>query len=106
MKVHHMTLEQYDEILEIQGGVCYLCQLPGVRKFLAVDHDHKIAKERCSHPHNESCSQCWRGLIHGHENKMLALARDSITFFERCIEYLKNPPAQRIKRGPEGPRGG
>lgn len=96
---HRMTLEQYEAILEFQGGRCALCRLPGVRKSLAVDHDHKIAKEKCSHPPDESCEQCWRGLIHGYDNSLLATARDSIEFFERCISYLKDPPAQQWLRG-------
>jgi hypothetical protein len=91
-----MTVEQYEAILELQGGVCYLCQKPGVRKFLAVDHDHKIAREQCGHLHNQSCQNCWRGLVHGSCNTILARARDSIAFFERCIEYLKDPPARRL----------
>jgi hypothetical protein len=93
-----MTIEQYEAILKIQGGVCYICRRPGVRKFLAVDHDHLIAKEQCDHPANESCYRCWRGLIHGYENSMFAMARDSIEFFERCISYLRNPPAQQLER--------
>jgi hypothetical protein len=97
-----MTIEQYEQLLAYQGGVCYLCQKPGVRKFLAVDHDHKIAKEQCDHPANESCQRCWRGLIHGYENSMLALARDSVEFFKRCISYLEKPPAQTIKWDPPG----
>lgn len=91
-----MTPEQYARLLAFQGGVCYLCRRPGVRKFLAVDHDHKIARERCDHPPEQSCRQCWRGLLHGPCNKMLALARDSVDFFQRCIEYLRKPPAQSI----------
>lgn len=97
---HHMTEAEYDAILERQGGVCYLCHRPGVRKFLAVDHDHKIAREQCDHPERESCSRCWRGLLHGPCNNVFALARDSIEFFERCIEYLRNPPAQRPGQKP------
>lgn len=95
---HRMTLEQYEAILEFQGGRCALCRLPGVRKFLAVDHDHVVAKESCSHPHQESCENCWRGLVHGSCNSILARARDSIEFFERCISYLKDPPAQQWRR--------
>jgi Recombination endonuclease VII len=94
--VHHMEIAEYEAILQIQGGVCYICRKPGVRKRLAVDHDHRIAREQCDHPENESCRRCWRGLLHGPCNNVLALARDTITFFYRAIDYLSDPPARRI----------
>lgn len=99
--VHHMTLEQYQDLLDYQGGRCYLCQwATGKTKFLAVDHDHNRAKELCSHdPHKESCINCWRGLLCSACNGILRTARDSIAFFQRGIEYITNPPAARFFRG-------
>lgn len=57
-----MTPQQYDRMLEEQGGVCRVCKQPETRKRpwskngeinpLAVDHDHKTGEPRallCSH---------------------------------------------------------
>lgn len=92
---HHMTLEQYDQLLEIQDGVCYICRrAKGTTRRLSVDHDHAYAKEHCSHPHDESCEDCWRGLLCSTCNRMLAHARDLIEFFQRAMQYLLDPPAR------------
>jgi hypothetical protein len=47
LKYHYgITLEQYAEILEAQGGVCLLCQKPPTEKRLAVDHNHETGLVR------------------------------------------------------------
>ena len=71
---------QYDQLKEAQGGVCAICQkATGVRKKLAVDHDHK--------------TEHVRGLLCGPCNKLLGFARDNPEFFRRAANYLENPPA-------------
>lgn len=46
LKRYGITPEQYDEILEEQGGVCKICKnLPGKYR-LHVDHDHETGKVR------------------------------------------------------------
>lgn len=96
-----MTPQQYEDLLDYQGGRCYLCQwATGKTKNLAVDHDHNRAKAMCNHdPHKESCINCWRGLLCSACNGILRTARDAIAFFQRGIEYLTNPPAARFFRG-------
>jgi hypothetical protein len=98
LKVHHMTLEQYEGLKDFQGGKCYMCQwATGKSRSLAVDHDHNRAKEMCDHdPHTESCINCWRGLLCSACNGILRTARDTIEFFKRGIDYLTNPPARRF----------
>jgi Recombination endonuclease VII len=96
---HHMTIEQYDAIKELQGGVCALCRrATGLSRELAVDHDHAIAKTACAHPEKESCINCWRGLLCATCNKTFAHARDDVMFFYRGIDYLREPPATLWKR--------
>lgn len=93
---HHMTLEQYAELLAFQGGLCYMCRRANGRtKALAVEHDHAIARVACNHPEEQSCINCWRGLACGPCNGTLAHARDDQMFFERCIDFLRHPPARR-----------
>jgi len=99
--VHHMSVEEYEALKDYQGGVCYLCRwATGKTIALAVDHDHKRAAEMCSHdPHKETCVNCWRGLLCNPCNKVFRLAKDSIDFFRRGMEYLANPPARQLFGG-------
>ncbi|MFB9661562.1 endonuclease VII domain-containing protein [Glycomyces mayteni] len=74
---------EYQELYEAQGGRCFICQrATGASRRLAVDHDHKTGLAR-----GLLCKPC---------NRMLGLARDLAEFFERAIEYLRDPPAQRV----------
>jgi hypothetical protein len=92
---HRMTPEQYAELLVFQEGLCPICRRArGVTRALSVDHDHGIARAACTHPHEESCQNCWRGLLCSTCNKALAHARDDVMFFYRAIDYLTNPPAR------------
>lgn len=56
-----ISLEDYEAILESQGGVCAICGTmePGGRsgEWFQVDHDHSC----CEGP--KSCGKCWRGLL-------------------------------------------
>lgn len=82
-QTYGITSEEYEAVLDHQGRVCPLClRARGVRKRLSVDHDHATG--------------IVRGLICGVDNKYLGHARDQIEYFERCIEYLKNPPAVQV----------
>jgi hypothetical protein len=89
-RVYGITGEEADAILEAQGGACAICRrATGKSKALAVDHDHELEKlvgSRLS----------VRGRLCGPCNDMLGHARDEVEFFERAIEYLKNPPARQV----------
>ena len=96
-KIHRMTLEQYESLKAFQGGVCPLClRAKGISKALAVEHDHKKARELCKdiHPENESCENCWRGLACGKCNGILGFFRDDPDMALRFYSYLFDPPAQ------------
>ena len=71
-----ITLEQYDEMLERQGGRCAICG--GLNKngwFLAVDHDHKTGKNR-----GLLCASC---------NVILGTAYDNVDILNKAIKYLE-----------------
>lgn len=97
VKAHAKRVEQvyglgpgeYDLLLQSQGGVCALCGKPFGRKRGAVDHDHKSGRVR--------------GIIHGWENTILGRIRDSLTWAENLVEYLRESPAERagLDRKPE-----
>lgn len=75
-----ITLEQYDAMFEIQGGVCAICgkpetaELNGVPKRLAVDHDHTTGLAR--------------GLLCGHCNVGLGALGDDPCVLVAATNYL------------------
>jgi hypothetical protein len=76
-----LTLEQYDGMLQQQGGVCDICKRPeitkrnGKVKRLYVDHDHKTG---------------WvRGLLCNKCNTALGLIRDDPKMLLAIQYYLK-----------------
>lgn len=84
VETYGVTAEEYQAIYELQGGKCAICQrATGAKKKLSIDHDHDTGFSR-----GLLCLPCNRNVL-GH-------ARDDIEFFERAIEYLKNPPAQQV----------
>jgi hypothetical protein len=69
-----ITLEKYQSILDMQGGVCAICG-KAKEEILHVDHDHATGKVR--------------GLLCGHCNHVLGFGKDDMTLFEKAIKYLK-----------------
>lgn len=77
-----ITLEQYQQMLEEQSGVCACCGKPetatynktGVTKQLAVDHDHATGEIR--------------GLLCGRCNTALGLLQDSEDTIMSLLTYL------------------
>jgi len=72
-----ITLDDYNRMLEEQGGGCAICggQDPVKNRMLAVDHDHATGKVRAL-----LCTAC---------NIGLGNFDDSIERLEAAIEYLK-----------------
>ena len=97
LSVYGITPEQYAEIYESQGGVCFICRrATGATRKLSVDHDHLIADQECGHDPKTGCPNCVRGLLCRPCNDMLGHARDNGEMFLRAILYLANPPAREI----------
>lgn len=63
LRTYNMTIEDYDQMLDEQEGVCAICgehetrRLHGVIARLSVDHDHKTGKVR-----GLLCTNCNVGL--------------------------------------------
>lgn len=45
-RVYGITIEDYDRMLEEQGGLCAICRNPPITYRLAVDHDHDTGAVR------------------------------------------------------------
>lgn len=78
-----LTLEDFDRMLEEQGGCCAICRRAersidprtGAVRRLAVDHCHSTNKIR--------------GLLCSHCNRALGLLRDDPGLLQKAIDYLK-----------------
>lgn len=80
LKRHYkLSLEQYDSMLEEQGGTCAICKSAETtknRKYLSVDHDHATGEVR-----GLLCHKC---------NVLLGYARDNLLILNAALEYLDN----------------
>ena len=89
-RAHGITLDDYELLMDAQGGVCAICGRAEHRLStsnqrtmrLAVDHDHATAKIR-----GLLCSMC---------NHAIGYLDDSPVLLQRAIEYLRSPPADRL----------
>lgn len=79
-RIYNISIEEYDEMLLLQNGVCYICKSPPKNNTskqcsLAVDHCHKTGSVR-----KLLCFSC---------NVALGFVDDDISRLEKLIEYLK-----------------
>lgn len=92
LKKYGLTLHQYEEIFEAQGGLCTICNKPetqgtgGNNGTLAVDHCHATGLFR-----GLLCSSCNRGLGFFDDNPL---------YLQKAIEYL-NENSSRLRNGLE-----
>lgn len=77
-----LTLDQYEEMYEAQGGVCRICKKPetckgnnGEVKMLAIDHCHDTGKVR--------------GLLCNNCNRAIGLLGDDVDTLLNAVEYLR-----------------
>lgn len=74
-----ITIEQYDQMIIDQNGVCKMCKRPGSGRWnnkLVVDHCHVTGKIR-----GLLCDKC---------NKGLGQFEDKIEVLEAAVQYLKD----------------
>jgi hypothetical protein len=74
-----LTVEQYNQMLASQGGVCKICKRPQTdpkKRFLCVDHNHETKKIR--------------GLLCHHCNSALGFLRDNKNLLPAVLAYLED----------------
>ena len=84
-KTYGIDADEYDRLLELQGGRCAICRNQSRTIRLAVDHDHLTGKVR-----GLLCKRCNHDLLGG--------GHDSIEVLFRAISYLLYPTAERDVR--------
>jgi hypothetical protein len=78
-----ITLEQYEQMLEEQGGVCAICERPPSEKYsLHVDHDHFTGRIR--------------GLVCFPCNEGLGLFQDDPDLLKRAIAYVERYETEHL----------
>lgn len=73
-----ITVEDYEQMLEEQQGVCAICRCAPSGRFrrLSVDHDHKTGKVR-----GLLCDPC---------NRILGMVQDRVEHLDSFVAYLEN----------------
>lgn len=86
IKTYGITVEQFDQLLEFQGGHCYICeQPPKGKRIMVVDHEHSAGK--AGKVRGILCLIC----------NLKFLGREKSSFkYQNAAEYLDDPPAVRL----------
>ena len=82
-----ISINDYERMLEEQGGTCALCPITPEEngRALAVDHDHSCC------PGRNSCGECLRALLCDPHNKALGFFDDNPELLIKAAEYLVKP---------------
>ena len=88
LKTYGLTAEEYDALLELQGGRCAICRARPISKRLAVDHDHGSSLVR-----GLLCSRC--------NHDLMGASWDSGAIALALWHYLNTPPTSGQWRAPE-----
>ncbi len=74
-KTFGITIKQYNELFQKQGGICAICGNRENGKSLAVDHNHKTGEIR-----ELLCTNC---------NLTIGLLNDDPSILKKAIKYLE-----------------
>lgn len=70
-----LSIEEYEAMVESQGGVCAICGNPPGKRRLNVDHDHETG--------------IIRALLCGHCNRGIGYFREDVEVMAKAIEYVR-----------------
>lgn len=74
-RLYGISVEDFDRMVVEQSGLCLICHRNPYPKKLHVDHDHSSGKVR--------------GLLCGHCNSLLGMAKDNTSILASAIAYLE-----------------
>lgn len=79
-KTFGISYDEYMVMWKEQGGVCFVCKQPQVkrRKYLDVDHDHSTG--------------AIRGLLCEPHNQAIGMFKDNPAWLRAAADYIENPP--------------
>lgn len=80
----NMSLDDYNNMVAKQGGVCAICKTNPENKRLSIDHDHNCC------PGQYTCGKCIRSLICHRCNMVLGQINDDISILKSMTDYLQN----------------
>lgn len=97
VKKYGITLPEYEVMLAMQGGVCWICQQPPKvdakdgRRVLHVDHRH-VKNDKRQNPRNTRTRI--RGLLCWRCNASLQKFKDDPVLMRKAADYVEQCPAQ------------
>lgn len=91
VRTYNITIEDFEAMLEAQGGVCAICEQPPKLRALHVEHDHTTGLIR-----GLCCFFC---------NAQILRQRVTARLLRRAADYLDNPPAIAVLGERFGPTG-
>lgn len=81
-----ISMDEYNNLLKEQNGVCFICQRPPKNRALNVDHKHEKNESKRA-ASNKRLSI--RGLLCYSCNKGLSYFKDNPSLLEQAAKYLK-----------------
>lgn len=84
MRKFGISLDEYERILDYQGGRCYICRKKPANRRLAVDHDHSLE--------HLGMANSVRGLLCRNCNEYLGHIQDNPESGLRINDYLTRQP--------------
>ena len=92
--MYGMTLAQYEEIIERQGGGCATCGRTEEEngQALAVDHDHDCCPR--TGPNTRTCGKCTRAILCRECNLLIGKANHDAGLLRRLADLLEDKNGQ------------
>lgn len=72
--IYNMTVEQYNQMLVDQNGVCSLCRKPELDRRLGVDHNHETSEIR-----SLLCRRC---------NFLVGYVENNVDLVKQILKYI------------------
>jgi len=106
LRPHGMSPAIWDELLDIEGGGCPICDIrpEDVEEAFHIDHSHNCTQ----HGKKLSCANCWRGLMcqvcnsqlerkigHAYLRELEGLPATEED--RRILDYIRHPPADILR---------